>query len=100
MRERSDAMAAGLAELPDGVECTPPEGGFFMWLRLPAPLSADALHGTAKDAGVLYVKGSDCFDSGGEDTLRLAYSGVGVEEIAEGMRRLGRVFNDAADAAG
>lgn len=93
MRERRDAMVAGLSHLPDGTVCHPPEGGFFIWAELPEPLSADALHGPAADAGVLYVKGSDCVQAGGERTFRLAYSGVSPEEIAVGMKRLGEVFS-------
>lgn len=97
MRERRDAMVAGLRHFPDGTRCTPPQGGFFLWLELPEPLSADDLFDAAHDAGVQYVKGSDCFVSGGERTLRLAYSGVGPDEIAEGMERLGRVFTGALE---
>ncbi len=95
MRERRDAMVAGLAHLPEGTQCTPPEGGFFLWLELPEPLSADALFTPAADAGIQYVKGSDCFLEGGERTLRLAYSGVSPAEISEGMERLGQVFATA-----
>jgi DNA-binding transcriptional MocR family regulator len=36
--------------------------------------------------------------SGGERTLRLAYSGVGPAEIADGMERLGGVFSEALAA--
>ena len=99
MRERRDAMVAGLGQMPPGTACTPPAGGFFCWLELPAGLSADALFADAQAAGVLYVKGSDCFVSGGERTLRLAYSGVSPDEIAEGMARLGAVFATAAARA-
>lgn len=95
MHERRDAMVAGLTHFPEGTVCNPPAGGFFLWLELPAPLSADALFDTANAAGVQYVKGSDCFVEGGERTLRLAYSGVSPAEIAEGMERLGRVFREA-----
>jgi 2-aminoadipate transaminase len=95
MRERRDAMAAGLVHMPEGSVCTPPQGGFFMWLELPEGLSADALFAPAADAGIAYVKGSDCFLDGGERTLRLAYSGVSPAEIAEGMERLGSVFRSA-----
>ena len=96
MRERRDAMVAGLGELPEGTRCVPPAGGFFIWLTLPEGLSADALFDDAAAAGVAYVKGSDCFVSGGERTLRLAYSGVSPAEIDEGMGRLGGVFRGAA----
>lgn len=95
MRERRDAMVAGLDHLPTGTRCVPPQGGFFLWLELPEPLSADVLFDDAQAAGVQYVKGSDCFLTGGERTLRLAYSGVSPAEIAEGMERLGRVFDAA-----
>ena len=77
----------------------PPQGGFFLWLELPEPLSADALFDEAQRAGVQYVNGSDCFVEGGERTLRLAYSGVGPGEITDGMERLGGVFSEALAAA-
>ncbi|MFN8108283.1 MAG: PLP-dependent aminotransferase family protein [Thermoleophilia bacterium] len=92
MKERRDAMAAGLVHMPEGTRCTPPMGGFFMWMELPEPLSADALFQPAVDAGITYVKGTDCFLTGGERTLRLAYSGVSPAQISEGMERLGAVF--------
>jgi DNA-binding transcriptional MocR family regulator len=95
MRKRRDAMVAGLSEMPDGTACTPPQGGFFLWMELPEGLSADQLFVPARDAGVVYVKGSDCFVEGGERTLRLAFSGVGPDEITEGMTRLGAVFRAA-----
>lgn len=98
MRERRDAMVEGLAHMPEGTLCTPPQGGFFLWLELPEPLSADDLFPLAADAGIAYVKGSDCVLEGGERTLRLAYSGVSPEEIREGMERLGAVFRAAVAA--
>jgi 2-aminoadipate transaminase len=99
MRERRDAMMAGMRHMPEGTRCVPPAGGFFCWLTLPEGMSADALFADAEAAGVLYVRGSDCVVEGGERTLRLAYSGVSTAEIDEGMARLGRVFRAAAAAA-
>lgn len=86
-------MLAGLSELPEGTHCTPPKGGLFHWLELPEGMNADALFQPTRDAGVLYVRGSYCFLEGGERTLRLAYSGVGVEQIAQSMRRPGGAFS-------
>ncbi len=44
MRERRDAMVAGLGELPEGTRCVPPAGGFFIWLTLPdGPVRGRAL---------------------------------------------------------
>ena len=95
MRVRRDAMAAGLHHMPEGTRCTPPEGGFFMWLELPEGMDADALLPVAQEAGVIYVAGSACFQEGHRNTLRLAYSGVSPEEITIGMERLGGVFAGA-----
>ena len=92
MRVRRDAMVAGLGHMPDGTICTPPQGGFFMWLELPEGMSADALLPVAQESGVIYVAGSSCFIEGHHNTLRLAYSGVSPEEITVGMKRLGEVF--------
>lgn len=96
MRERRDAMTAGMRHMPEGTAATPPLGGFFYWLTLPEGLSADALFDDAAAAGVQYVKGSDCMLEGGGRSLRLAYSGVSPAEIEEGMQRLGAVFSAAA----
>ena len=92
MRERRDAMVAGLDQMPEGTACTPPQGGFFIWMELPEGLSADERFAPAKAAGVVYVPGSSCHLEGGERTLRLAFSGVGPAEITEGMSRLGAVL--------
>ena len=99
MRERRDAMMEGLRHFPEGSRCVPPNGGFFCWVTLPEGLSADELFPQAAGAGIAYVKGSDCVIEGGERTLRLAYSGVGPAEIAEGMERLGAVFRRAPATA-
>ena len=99
MRVRRDAMIEGLRHLPEGSRCVAPEGGFFCWVTLPEGFSADELFSEAAAEGIAYVKGSDCVLEGGERTLRLAYSGVSPEEIAEGMERLGAVFRRAAVGA-
>ena len=93
MHVRRDAMVEGLVHMPAGTICTPPEGGFFMWLELPEGMSADAMLQRAQEAGVIYVAGSACFVSGGANTMRLAYSGVSPDEITIGMERLGSVLN-------
>jgi DNA-binding transcriptional MocR family regulator len=85
-----------MRHMPEGTRCVPPAGGFFCWVTLPEGLSADVLFGDAEQAGIAYVRGSDCVVEGGERSLRLAYSGVGPQEIGEGMERLGAVFRAAA----
>jgi 2-aminoadipate transaminase len=83
--KRRDAMLAALdRELPE-IRITRPEGGYFLWAEL-AGVDATELLARAEAAGVTFVKGTD-FD-GEPDTLRLAYSFVSVDEIAEGVSRL------------
>jgi len=82
---RRDAMLAALhRELPE-IRITRPEGGYFLWAEL-GGVDATELLARAEAAGVTFVKGTD-FD-GEPDTLRLAYSFVSVDEIAEGVSRL------------
>lgn len=78
-------------ELPDA-EFVTPEGGYFMWVTLPEGTDVNALLGVAGELGVAFVKGSDFLLEGGENTLRLAYSGVTPEQIDEGVGRLAEAF--------
>jgi 2-aminoadipate transaminase len=102
LRERRDAMLEALArEMPEDARWTRPEGGYFVWLDLPSgPPSAELLP-AAEEAGVTFVKGSDFFPGGrgGESSLRLAFSFVSPDEIAEGVARLGALVRAAAPAA-
>jgi DNA-binding transcriptional MocR family regulator len=47
---------------------------------------------------VQIVKGTDFLLEGGENTLRLAYSGVTVDQIDEGVRRLAEAYRAVAPA--
>jgi 2-aminoadipate transaminase len=102
LRERRDAMLGALArEMPEGAAWTQPDGGYFIWLDLPSgPPSAELL-AEAEEAGVTFVKGSDFYPGGrgGKRSLRLAFSFVSPDEIAEGMALLGGLVRAAAPAA-
>jgi 2-aminoadipate transaminase len=78
-------------ELPEA-EFVRPEGGYFMWVTLPPGTDVSALHKAAGEQGVAFVKGTDFVIEGGENTLRLAYSGVTEEQIDEGVARLARAY--------
>jgi 2-aminoadipate transaminase len=83
--KRRDAMLAALDRDLPNVRTTRPEGGYFLWLELDGADAGELLP-RAEAAGVTFVKGTDF---GGEpDTLRLAYSFVSVDEIAEGVGKL------------
>ncbi|RRR73933.1 PLP-dependent aminotransferase family protein [Streptomyces sp. RP5T] len=89
--ERRDAMLAGLAEaLPEGSTWTRPEGGMFLWARLPSSYDTTALLPQVVAWDVAYVPGAP-FYAGEPDrsTLRLCFVTQTPEEIGEGLRRLG-----------
>jgi 2-aminoadipate transaminase len=97
--ERRDHMLACLAEhLPAGGDWTEPEGGFFVWVTLPAGLDADDLLEVAADEGVTYLPGEMFYpDGGGERSLRLSFSHVSMDEMGEGVAALGRAVEGATE---
>ena len=96
-RGRRDALLAGLAaHLPPGCAVTPPGGGFFVWVRLPAGRDADELLPHAEAAGVSYLPGARFhLDGRGANTLRLAFSLYEPAELIEGARRLGAALRSS-----
>jgi 2-aminoadipate transaminase len=92
LAQRADVLAQALRrELPEA-EFVEPEGGYFMWVTLPPGTDVAALHRAAGEQGVAFVKGTDFVLDGGENTLRLAYSGVTPEQIDEGIARLAAAY--------
>jgi 2-aminoadipate transaminase len=87
---RRDALLSGLgAALPPGSTHNHPDGGMFVWARLPDGWDAGALLQRALDRDVAYVPGAPFF-SGPPDvaTLRLSFTAHGPAEIALGLERL------------
>ncbi|HTC59626.1 MAG TPA: PLP-dependent aminotransferase family protein [Solirubrobacteraceae bacterium] len=92
LAKRARTLAAALErELPEA-EYVAPEGGYFMWVTLPEGTDVAALFSLASELGVAFVKGTDFLLEGGENTLRLAYSGVTPEQIDDGVGRLAEAF--------
>jgi 2-aminoadipate transaminase len=92
LAERAETLANALRrELPEA-EFVPPQGGYFMWVTLPPGSDVHALHHAAAERGVTFVNGTDFVLEGGENTLRLAYSGVTPEQIETGVARLAEAF--------
>jgi DNA-binding transcriptional MocR family regulator len=88
LRDRRDAVVAALREHLPEARFEAPEGGYFMWVELPEAVDVAELEPAAKERGVVFVKGTDFLLEGGQNTLRLAYSGVTPDEIGEGISRL------------
>ncbi len=92
LAERASTLAGALRrDLPEA-EFVEPQGGYFMWVTLPEGTDVHALFQAAADRGVSFVKGTDFLLEGGENTLRLAYSGVTPEQIDTGVARLAEAY--------
>ena len=99
LRERAQTLCDALAEhLPDA-SFVAPEGGYFLWVDLPPGSDVAALFDAAAARGVQFVKGSDFVLDGGENSLRLAYSGVTPEQIVDGVQRLAAAYAEAGAPA-
>ncbi len=93
-RRRDWLLAALERHMPAGVSWTHPQGGLFVWLRLPEGIDAsNLLQRSLEEAGVAFVPGGAFFfDGRGRNTLRLSYSLPGEEEIDRGIAALARLI--------
>jgi 2-aminoadipate transaminase len=81
--------------LPAGSTHNRPEGGMFVWARLPDGWDATALLPRALERDVAYVPGAPFF-TGPPDpaTLRLSFTAHQSEEIRRGLERLAGAMTD------
>lgn len=96
-REKRDVMLEAFRKyMPDGVTWTKPEGGLFLFLRLPEHMDTEQLFEKAIEKNVAYVMGGifHCDDSG-KNTMRLNFSYVSKEQNVEGVKRLAQVIKEA-----
>lgn len=92
-QERCETMLDALEEfMPEGCSWTQPDGGFYVWVKLPEGLDAKSMLRRAVKELVAYVSGTAFYyDGRGADHMRLAFCYPTPERIREGVRRLGRV---------
>jgi len=80
-------------EFPSDIVTLRPEGGFFVWCKLPPDISAKALLIAASEHGVSFLPGTRCYANGqGDDAIRLAFSFQPTQKIVEGIATLGAVL--------
>jgi 2-aminoadipate transaminase len=97
-RRKRDIMLEEFEKhMPEGVTWTKPEGGLFLFLRVPAHMciDTDELFYKAVDKNVAYVIGSafHCDDSG-HDSMRINFSYATEDQIVEGVKRLATVIKE------
>ncbi|WP_439660610.1 PLP-dependent aminotransferase family protein [Lentzea sp. HUAS TT2] len=91
---RRDAMIAALpATMPPGTTWSDPDGGMFVWLRLPGEMDSAELLKEVLRHDVAFVPGSAFFATTPDHaTLRMSFTANAVEDIGEGMARLAKVL--------
>jgi len=94
-RAKRDAMLRGLDEVLGGTDyrVSRPEGGFFLWMRLPSGTDTRRLAELAVDSRVQYTPGPAFYaNGGGEEFIRLAFSYEPPEKCYEGARLIARAI--------
>jgi 2-aminoadipate transaminase len=97
-RERRDTMLEALVEFwPTTCSWTHPEGGLFLWAKVPGAIDTMDFLQQALEEKVAYVPGFHFFPNqdGGLDAMRLNFSYCQPETIVEGIRRLGLALKKA-----
>ena len=94
--KKLEAMLEALKKyMPKGVEWSKPEGGLFLWVKLPKKMSANELFPKAIENKVAYVVGSafHC-DGKGQNTMRLNFSYSSEQQMDEGIKRLAMMIKE------
>ena len=74
-----------------------PQGGFFLWLLLRPGMSSRDVQVAASERGVIVGQGPQFFADGkATNHVRLAFSYVAMEDIEEGIHRLGEAMAEVA----
>ncbi len=94
-RKRGVMINALRRYMPKGVEWTEPEGGLFLWVKLPKHMDTTTLFPKAVENKVAYVVGSSFHCNGkGQNTMRLNFSYPSEEQIEEGIKRLAKMLRE------
>jgi len=94
-RGKRDAMLRGLDETLGATDAiiSRPQGGFFLWIRLPRGTDQTRLSQLAVDKRVQYTPGPAFYaNGGGQDHIRLAFSYETPEKCYEGARLIGQAI--------
>ncbi len=92
-RRKRDAFDTAAREnLGPLAQWTPPRGGFFFWLKAREDVDVPRLWDIAREERVSFAPGFRFFveDDPPMDYMRFAFSEVTIDDINDGLRRLGR----------
>jgi 2-aminoadipate transaminase len=89
--KKKNAMISALEQyFPAGASWTDPQGGLFVWVKVPESIDTAAMLREAISAKVAYVVGIAFYPHRNDNChMRLNFSAVDPEHITEGVHRLG-----------
>jgi len=92
--KKKNAMIAALEQyFPVGSSWTDPQGGLFVWVKVPESIDTAAMFREAINAKVAYVVGIAFYPHRDDNChMRLNFSAVDPEHITEGVHRLGNLL--------
>jgi 2-aminoadipate transaminase len=96
-RKRKDIMAAAIRRyFPEEAKWNEPEGGFYIWVKIPDGLNLLEILKKTIDKGAVFVVGKT-FDPEGKDNshFRLAFSHTPEERIEKGIQIIGDCLKEA-----
>lgn len=88
------AMQSALGRhFPTSIEFTKPEGGMFLWGRLPEGMDSMELFQAAVGEKVVFVPGNPFYTGKGQtNSFRLSFSCVDAKTIEEGVKRMAKAL--------
>ncbi len=97
---RRDAMIAALQrEMPPHVRWNAPDGGMFLWATVGAGIDTEELFERAVRDEVVFVPGRPFYPNKERgDGMRLNFSAMPEDRIAEGIKRLAHAVREQDDA--
>jgi 2-aminoadipate transaminase len=95
-KSQRDAMLEALTkDMPSDVTWNSPDGGMFLWARLPEGMNAQELLPVAVDKGVAFVPGAAFYnDHADPRTMRLSFVTPNVDEIRTGVAALAAAIRE------
>ncbi|MBI9048290.1 MAG: PLP-dependent aminotransferase family protein [Anaerolineaceae bacterium] len=89
-RERRNIMLEAFDEcMPQGVSWTHPDGGLFLWIKLPEYIDSIKVFKDAVEQKVAFVPGQSFYvDGTGKNTMRINFSNSTPKQIIEGVHRI------------
>ena len=91
-RKRDLMLEAMKTSFPVEAEWNDPEGGLFLWVKLPEHVNTTEILREAVENGVAFIPGSNFFAKPVHNYIRLNYSFPSEVDIVEGIQILGRLL--------